>query len=363
MVMRAGVAKRTLAEAAGVLERIAPTKPSQPALAHIYLEAFEKGLRLRATSGEVDLELWVPAEVEGEGVALVPATLFGQLVRSLPAEYAELQLSTEGLAIEGGSFATRIAVADPETFPPFPEVPGPEGEVSAEALAKSLSRVRYAAAQEEYRAIFRGIQLELAPERLRAVATDGFRLALFDAPEGVAIGAKFVLPARSADELVRLIKETDTPLRLAVGEGKLKVEGERFRAAISLMEGTFPDYQRVIPAQFAIEAVVPAEAFRQAIERLRVLADRQTERVDLAFAEGVIELAAEGEYGRGKETLPAEVRGELPLIAAFNAHYLADALKGLKGAVRFKLSGSQTPSVIESDEEPGYLAVVVPLRV
>ncbi len=361
--MRAGVAKRALAEAAGVLERIAPSKPSQPVLAQLYLEALETGLRLRATNGEVDLELLVPAEVEGGGATLVPAALFGQLVRSLPAEYAELRLTPEGLELEGGSFATRIAVADPEAFPPFPEVPGPEGEVPSGALAKALARVRYAAAQEEYRAIFRGIQLELDDARLRAVATDGFRLALYDAEGGGALTAKFVLPARSADELVRLIKDAQVPLKLAVGEGRLRVEGERFRTAIALMEGSFPDYQRVIPGQFVLEATLDAEALRQAIERLRVLADRQSQRVDLAFSEGALELAAEGEYGRGREALPAEVQGEVPLVAAFNAHYLGDALKGLKGPVRFKLSGAQTPSVLTSEEEPGYLAVVVPLRV
>ncbi|HFB39273.1 MAG TPA: DNA polymerase III subunit beta, partial [Oceanithermus sp.] len=107
--MRAGVAKRALAEAAGVLERIAPSKPSQPVLAQIRLEALEGGLGFRATNGEIDLELQVPAEVEGSGAALVPAALFGQLVRSLPSEYAELRLTPEGLELEGGRFATRIA--------------------------------------------------------------------------------------------------------------------------------------------------------------------------------------------------------------------------------------------------------------
>ena len=361
--MRAGVPKKTLAEAAGVLERIAPTKPSQPVLAHLYLEGVPEGLLMRATNGEVDLELLVPAEVEGTGAALVPAALFGQLVRSLPAEHAELRLTPEGLELEGGSFSTRIATADPETFPPFPEPEGAEGKLSAEALAKALSRVRYAAAQEEYRAIFRGIQLEFGEHRFRAVATDGFRLALFDVAEGPGFEAKRVLPARNADELVRLIKDLAVPLSLSVGEARLWAKGERFRVALALMEGSFPDYERVIPDRFVLEAVLDAEALRQAIERLRVLADRQSQRIDVAFSETGLELVAEGELGRGRELLAAEVQGEAPLVAAFNAQYLADALKGLKGPVHFRLSGPTTPSLIESEEEPGYRAVVVPLRV
>ena len=360
--MRVRVGKKELAEAAGVLERIAPTRPSQPVYAHVHLEGTAEGLRMRATNGELDLELTVPAEVEGTGATLVPAGLFGQLVRGLPADEAELRLTPEGLELEGGSFATRIRTADPETFPPFPEAREAVGEVGAQALAKALSRVRYAAAQEEYRAIFRGIQLEAEDGKLRAVATDGFRLALYDTegPEGASL--KVVVPARGADELVRLLKDQATPVRLALGEGRIFVTGEGFRLASALMEGTFPDYERVIPSQYQLEATLDAEALRRAIERLRVLADRQSQRIDLAFNEGAVELVAEGELGRGREVLPAELSGE-PLVVAYNALYLADALKGLKGPVRLKLSGAATPSVVTAEEEPGYLAVVVPLRV
>jgi len=223
--------------------------------------------------------------------------------------------------------------------------------------------VRYAAAQEEYRAIFRGIQLELSPEKLRAVATDGFRLALYDAPGGGGLEATLVLPARSADELVRLLKGVEAPVKVAVGEGRLFVLGDDFAAAFALMEGTFPDYERVIPGQYQLEATLDAEALRRALERLKLLADRQSQRVDLAFSEGTLELAAEGELGQGRESLPADTRGETPLVLAYNINYLTDAIKGIKGPVHLKLSGPTSPSVITAEEEPGYLAVVVPLRV
>ncbi len=361
--MRVGIAKRSLAEAAGILERIAPAKASQPVYGQLLLRAREGALSLRATSGELDLELALPAEVEGEGAVLVPAALFSQLVRALPGEYAELRRVPEGLELEGGAFRTRLAVADPEAFPAFPEPGGEPVTLSGEGLAKAIGRVRYAAAHEEYRAIFRGIQLELRPDRLRAVATDGFRLAIYDA-EGVSgPDLKQVVPARGADELVRVLKEAAGEVRLYPGEARVTVEGERFRMAIALMEGSFPDYERVIPGQFALEARVDADALRQAIERVRVLADRQSQRVDLAFDRGRLELAAEGEYGSGREELALELSGETPLVAAYNAQYLIDALKGLKGPARFRLSGPTSPSVLTGEEEPGYLAVVVPLRV
>ena len=355
--------RRTLAEAASTLERIAPTRPSQPIYAQLYLEAEGDSLILRASNGELDLELRVPAEVESGFKTLVPAHLFGQLVRSANAELAEFRLTPEGLTLEIGSFKTRLTTADAEAFPPLELGEGTEVELPADVLARALGRVRYAAANEEYRAIFRGIQLELGPERFRAVATDGFRLALYDASVNAAEPLKRVVPARSADELVRLLKDGEEPLTLRFSEGRLGVEGPRFRMGLSLMEGTLPDYERVIPQSFVFEAVADAEALRQAIERVRVLADRMTQRIDLHFSPGRIELAAEGEYGQAREELEVATKGEGPLLAAFNAQYLGDALKGLKGPVRFRLSGPTTPSTLTGEEEPGYLAVVVPLRV
>lgn len=361
--MRIGIAKRSLAEAAGMLERIAPAKASQPVLGQLLVEAREKTLRLRASSGELDLELRPAAEVEGEGAVLVPAVLFSQLVRALPGEYAELRTVPEGLELEGGSFRTRLAVADAEAFPAFPEPGGTPVKLPGEVLARAIGRVRYAAAHEEYRAIFRGIQLELRSDRLRAVATDGFRLAVFDAPGVSGPDLKPVIPARAADELVRVLKEADGEVALYPDASRVVAVGLRFRMALSLMEGSFPDYERVIPAQFALEATVDAEALRQAIERVRVVADRQSQRVDLAFGEGRVELAAEGEYGSGREELPLELSGETPMVVAYNAQYLIDALKGLKGAAHLRLSGPTSPSLLTGEEEPGYLAVVVPLRV
>jgi len=361
--MRANVERKTLAEAAASLERIAPTRASQPAYSQVYLRAEDDRLVMRATNGELDLELAIPAEVEETGALAVPANLFGQLVRSAPGERVALRESGSALELESGAFATKLTAADPESFPEPPEVGGEVARIPPQAMVRAISTVRYAAAHEEYRAIFRGVQLELYPQRFRAVATDGFRLALYDVEGAGGEEVKLVVPARSADELVRVAKDASEPLALRAGSGKLAVEGERFRMVISLMEGTFPDYQRVIPGEFVLAARFEAEPFRQAVERLRLLADRQTQRVDLVFSEGKVTLGTEGEYGQGREELVVETEGEVPFEVSYNAQYLIEALKALRGATRLKLSGAATPSVITSEEDPGYRAVVVPLRV
>ncbi len=361
--MQVRLPKRTFADALTVLERIIPTRASNPVLTHLRLEAGDAGLRLQGSNGEIDLELAVPAEVEGEAVRLVPGQLLGQVVRNLPGELVELGLEGELLFLESGNFSTRLATAVAEDFPPLNFEASAVASLPARELARALARVRYAASGEDYRAIFRGVQLEVHPGRLRTVASDGFRLALYDLELGLEGERRFVVPARSVDEIVRVLERVEGDVTLGVEGGHLTLGAEGFRMAAALMEGEFPDYERVVPAEFALEADLPAAALKDSLKRVKVLADRNNHRVDLVFSEGRLEVVAEGDYGRGVEALEVEARGETEMALAYNAEYLLDALGPVSGTARLRFSGAASPSVVQDAEDAGYLAVVVPLRV
>ncbi|ADR35468.1 DNA polymerase III, beta subunit [Oceanithermus profundus DSM 14977] len=361
--MQVRLPKRTFAEALGMLERIIPGRASNPALTHLRFEVAEGGLRLQGSNGELDLELVVPAEVEGEAVRLVPGQLIGQVVRNLPGELVELGLEEGQLTIESGSFATRLTTADPAEFPPLAFEAETVARLPARELGRALARVRYAASGEDYRAIFRGVQLELHPTRLRSVASDGFRLALYDLELALDAERKFVVPARSVDEIVRVLERTEGEVALGLLGGHLTLAAEGFRMAAALMEGEFPDYERVIPPEFALEAEIDATALKDSLKRVKVLADRNNHRVDLVFEDGRLEVVAEGDYGRGVERLEVDARGEAQMVLAYNAEYLEGALGPIAGKARLRFSGAASPSVIQDAEDGGYLAVVVPLRV
>lgn len=361
--MQVRLPKRSFAEALGMLERVIPNRASNPALTHLRLEATEEGLLLQGTNGELDMELRVPAEVTGEAVRLVPGQLIGQVVRNLPGELVELSLEEGQLAIESGPFATRLTTAEAAEFPPLAFEAETVARLPARELGRALGRVRYAASSEDYRAIFRGVQLELHPQRLRSVASDGFRLALYDLELALDAERRFVVPARSVDEIVRVLERTEGEVALGLLGGHLALAADGFRISAALMEGEFPDYERVIPPEFALEALVDATAFKDSLKRVKVLADRNNHRVDLVFAEGQLEVVAEGDYGRGVDRLEVETHGEKSMTLAYNAEYLEGALGPIAGTARLRFSGAASPSVIQDAEDGGYLAVVVPLRV
>ncbi len=363
--MEVRIPKRTLADGLSILERIIPSRSSNPILTYLPIGLSEQGLVLRGTNGEVDIEVRLPAEIQGQGQVLVPAQTFSQIVRSAPGELIELIFVGEAgsrLELHSGAFNTQLATTNPDGYPEL-SFGQPGGEkISATGLTQAITRVRYAASNEEYRAIFRGVQLEMSPSGLRSVASDGFRLARYDLPMPLET-RKLVIPAKSADEIVRVFKDAPGEIALAVGEGTLTLVGESVRMSVKLMEGEFPDYNRVIPQNFVLEATFPAEALRESLKRVAVLSDRNNHRVNLLFNAGKLDIDAEGDYGRGREELVALASSESQLMVAYNAQYLIDALTPIEGTVRIKLSGPTSPSVLQAIEDAGYLAVVVPLRV
>lgn len=374
--MEVRIHKRTLAEGLSILERIIPSRSSNPILTYLPIELSDTGLTLRGTNGEVDIEVRLPAEIQGSGQVLVPAQTFSQIVRSAPGELVELifgqgsegakstgaSATGERLELHSGAFNTQLSTTSPDGYPELSfGNPGSE-KIAASRLAQAITRVRYAASTEEYRAIFRGVQLEMSPNGLRSVASDGYRLARYDLPLQLQT-RKLVIPARSADEIVRVFKDAGGEVAFAVGEGTLTLVGEAVRMAVKLMEGEFPDYARAIPQSFVLEATLSAEALRESLKRVAVLSDRNYHRVNLLFNDGKLDIDAEGDYGRGKEELSIDSSGESQLMVAYNAQYLIEALAPIEGAVRIRLSGPTSPSVVQAVEDTGYLAVVGSLRV
>jgi DNA polymerase-3 subunit beta len=362
--MEARIPKKTLADGLSILERIIPSRSSNPILTYLPIALEQGSLVLRGTNGELDIEVRLSAETSGEGQSLIPAQPFFQIVRSTPGELIELRIA-EQMQLISGSYRTQLQTTDPDGYPELSlrKATGEGQKLPAARLAQAMTRVRYAASTEEYRAIFRGVQLEFSPGNLRAVASDGYRLARYDLSVSNQSTRKLVIPARSADEIIRIFKDAQGEVSVEVGEGTLSLVGDAVRMAVKLMEGEFPDYARVIPQSFVLEATLQAETLRESLKRVAVLSDRNNHRVDLIFNGGRLEIVSEGDYGRGREEIEVEAKGEPQLVVAYNAQYLIDALGPIEGGVRLSLSGPTSPSLVQAVEDSGYLAVVVPLRV
>lgn len=360
--MKVHVPRKYLSDSLGHVERIIPSRSSNPSLSLLQLDLSDGSMTLSGSNMDIDIEAKLAADSEGQGKYALPAHVFSQVVKSLPGELVELSFNDNELAIESGSYGTKLQLANAAsaTAPSFPV--DYQGSLDAVQLAKALGNVRYAAAVAEYQAIFRGVKLELSDARTRAIATDGFRLAYYNLPTASGLAQDMVIPARSVDELTKLL--SDGEVKLAVSDGQLSVKNGPIRANIKLMEGNFPDYERVIPSSFPINVTLSSAALAEAVSRVAVMADKTANnRVDVFIKDGSMQITAEGSYGRSQEALEVHQEGSDPEIAlAYNAKYLVDALAPTEGEVRMSFSGTTSPSVLASLKDPNYLAMVVPLR-
>lgn len=360
--MKVHVAKNQLAEVLGHVERIVPARSSNPGLSLVRIELADNALIFSGSNMDMDIETRVAADVVGEGQVAVPAQVLGQVVRALPGDQVEFTLDEKEMEIVSGSYSTKLQLVEASQAPSIDFTDRFGGELDAGELVAALSHVRYAAATADYQAIFRGVKLELADGRTRAVASDGFRLAYYHLTSSSGLSANLVLPARSVEELVRILGEGQ--VRLAVGEGQLMIATADARLNVKLMEGSFPDYERVIPSSFPLSVTTEAKSLSETVARVALMADRTTNnRVDMFVKDGTMQITAEGTFGRAQEAVTVMQEGSDPEIAvAFNAKYLVDAVSPLSGPVCISLSRETAPSVMVDPENPGYLAMVVPLR-
>ncbi|HWG84928.1 MAG TPA: DNA polymerase III subunit beta, partial [Deinococcales bacterium] len=267
------------------------------------------------------------------------------------------------LTVASGGSTFKLAGGELEAFPEVSFASDGDIVLDARELAKSISSVRYAAAAEEFRAIFRGVQLELADQRSRVVATDGFRLAYRDFAGAGAGSRKLVIPARNADELVRVLRDGEA--RLAATPGALSVHCGNTRLNAKLMDGELPDYERVIPKTSQVRVTLAADTLRESVARVAVVADKLTSnRVDFIVSGGRLQLVAESDYGRAQDVLEVLQDGSEPgTTIGFRAKQLLDALGPMSGEVTIELGASGAPAVFRCTGDPDYLAIVVSLRV
>jgi len=368
MLVKQKLLNRALALARGIASS---GRPLNPLWAYLYLEGREKELVIRAANEEMDLEVRLPAMGEGGGPVLVPASPFIRAVENAPGDEEDKEviiLIQEGqVEVRAWPWQAAINAAGPEGFPAWPEFDTVLWtRMDAQDLLRALSQVRYAVSRESWRAIFRGVQLEFSDRGFRAVASDGYRLALFDLERPQPFTKKAVVPARSVDELVRVLRSAEGEVVLALGPGTLglavRQEEGALRMAVRLMEGEFPDYERVIPKEFLLTATLEAEPFREALKRVSILANRENHRVDLSLEGKRALLSAQGDYGKGQEEIFVSLEGA-PVSLAYDARHLLDAVSRVEGEVVVRFSGQFTPTLIEPADGSGYLAVVVPLKV
>ncbi|HUH38678.1 MAG TPA: DNA polymerase III subunit beta [Spongiibacteraceae bacterium] len=351
--------------AAGVVER----RQTLPILANVLLELEGKSLSITGTDLEVELvarlELAEPACSDGR--LTVPARKLVDICKSLP-EGSELQFSGEEdrLVIRSGRSRFALSTLSASDFPTVEDSKdGQPLTVKQGDLRRLIDRTSFAMAQQDVRYYLNGMLWEVGPQMLRLVATDGHRLALctLEGSFPVEAARQVILPRKGVVELSRLLTQEDGDVELIIGSHHLRANTGPFTFVSKLVDGKFPDYERVLPKASTKTLFGVREDLRHAFGRTAILSNEKYRGIRLVLTDDSLQIVATNpEQEEAEETVAVEYQGER-LEIGFNVSYLLDVLNVLSDTrVKFSLSDANSSALIEEAETGDSVYVVMPMR-
>jgi DNA polymerase-3 subunit beta len=347
---------------AGVVER----RQTLPILSNVLLSL--EGTQLSLTGTDLEVELIGRVEVEGGGVdgeITVPARKLVDICKSLPdSSQIEFSVDSGKAMVKAGRGRFTLSTLPATEFPSVDESAGDQTlEVAQSVVKRLIDRTAFAMAQQDVRYYLNGMLLELKAGRLRMVATDGHRLALCTANEAVSTGdAAIIIPRKGVLELSRLL-DTDESIRLVIGSNHIRAANQQFTFTSKLVDGKFPEYERVLPKSADKTVIGQRLELRQAFTRTAILSNEKYRGVRLKLSADTLDITANNpEQEQAEEVVAVEYQGE-ELEVGFNVSYLLDVLSVLDGdKIRLSLSDSASSALLEEADEGDSLYVVMPMR-
>ena len=353
----------TLSEALQTVQRGVSSRPGIPALTGVLLEASDDGsLTLTTTDLEVSARLAIDVTVSEAGVALVPARLLGDTVKSLSDAPVEFETDQSQARLRCAAYEGSLRLLPAEDFPGLQEPGGTRVEATAAAFAEAMAQVSRAASRDEARPVLTGVLLEVSREGCMFVATDSYRLAVRELVATADGEAKAIVPERAIAEAGRAAAADEKgTVEILVDEAQVSFRAGGLTLTSRLIEGEFPNYRQLLPEGHESRLTISRQQLLDAVKRVGLLA-RDTTPVRLEFnALGVRLSSSSPDLGQAVETVEALYEGE-DLTVAFNPQYLADGLNATVGeTVRLDVRDGLKPGVLhgESDE---FTYLVMPVR-
>jgi len=365
--MNLQVLQEDFSKAINLASRFTSLRAQLPILANVLLSTSKNKLIISATNLEISINLSIGAKIEKEGQITVPARVLNEILVSLNPNPIRLISEKENLQILTPSFNSTLAGMNASDFPQIPQKLDKDRlKFKREALMDSLNQVLFAVSVDETRPVLTGVLFVFKKQNLELVATDGFRLSRkILALEKTDVAEKIILPKNILGEIVRLPagqEEINFSFKKADNQAVFEIEGIYFSSRV--IEGDFPDYEKIIPKSSKVKIRLDKEDFLQAIKLASVFARDSANVVKFLVKENELEVLAESSFsGSQKTTLAAKVEGEKMEIA-FNFRFLQDFLQVVKGEeVLVELSGSNLPGVFLDPKDKDFLHLIMPVRI
>jgi DNA polymerase-3 subunit beta len=375
--MKVTVLQENLARGLSIVAKAVSPRSTLPVLANILIATDEGRLRLSATNLEMGITCWIPARIDEEGSTTVPARTFSDLVGTLPTDQVLFKLDpqTQTLNVRGGSSTNDIKCIDSQEFPPLP-VPDFEGAVQINSgdFREMIHQVVFAASSDEARPVLMGVLVQVDKDKLTMAAADGFRLsvrkAILSTPSAAPLSS--IVPAQALKELARVANDAEEPIYMVLpkGRGQVVFRVKDVEIVSQLIDGTFPDYQQIIPRSYKSRTLVSTSSLLKACKQAEIFAREGSNvaRFNIKSAQGEmqpseVEISATSEEtGKNETIVEATVDGG-GLLIAFNVKFLREALEVIRTPnVALETSAPNAPGVVKPVGDDQFLHVIMPMH-
>ncbi len=368
--------RATLIRALAHVQSVVEKRNTIPILANVMLQVKAGRLALTATDMEIAVVEDVAATTTRDGVCTAPAATLYEIVRRLP-DGAEIEMEHGGteqqLRLRAGRYATSLVVLPAEDFPSMTAGALPHSfQLGANALRGLIDRTRFAISTEETRYYLNGIYLHAAEiadgKMLRAVATDGHRLARveLDLPDGAEGMPGVIVPRKTIAELRKLLDEVSGAIDIALSETRIQFKVGTVTLTSKLIDGTFPEYERVIPRDNDKVLRVDKGDFAHAVARVAAISTERARPIKMSLGRDMLVLSSSSpEQGTATEELDGGriEYASTPLEIGFQARYLNDITDQIDKRVEFRFADGAAPTVVVDADDAAALYVLMPMRV
>jgi DNA polymerase III subunit beta len=374
MSIHFAIARNDLLRALGHVQSVVEKRGTIPILSNVRLDVHDGEIELTATDMELAVVDRAVADVTAAGSITVPAHMLYDIVRKLPDD-ADVELiertGEQKIDIRAGSSRFSLSTLSVDDFPAIAEGDLPHSfTLTRDECRALIEKTRFAMSNEETRYYLNGVYLHAAEhdgvQVLRTVSTDGHRLCRVDValPSGAAGMPGVIIPRKAIAELSKLLEDGANEIRISLSDMKIRFVCGNVMLVSKLIDGSFPDYSRVIPSGNDATLEMGAVAFAKAVDRVSVIASDKARGVKLTItADDVTLTTTSSDHNSGEEKLEAAFDGE-PFSVGFNARYLLDVLGQIESnVVRFSLADANAPAVVTDPADASALYVVMPMRV
>lgn len=371
--MKLSIERASLLRSLNHVQSVVERRNTIPILSNVLMKAEGDVLTFATTDMDLEINESVAANISEPGATTVPAHTLYDIVRKLAdGSDVELVMNAEGtqMEVKAGRSKFKLSCLPTTDFPELGTGDLPTSfSIPAKDMRALIDRTKFAMSTEETRYYLNGIYLHEAEQEgvkvLRAVATDGHRLARFEMPlsDGAAGMPGIIIPRKTIGELRKLVDEAADSIQIELSESKIRFAFDHIVLTSKLIDGTFPDYQRVIPEGNDKIVEVDAKMLTSAVDRVSTISDGKSRAIKIALNGKQMTVSASSPDS-GSATEEVEVNGETDIEIGFNAKYLLDITSQIEGeGCRLTLADPASPTIIQDNSDASALYVLMPLRV